>query len=485
MKPIMFVGTGSDVGKSMISTGFCRLLKQKGFNPAPFKAQNMSLNSYVTPLGLEIGRAQAVQAEACGVVCDTRMNPVLLKPTSQKSTQIVLHGKPLNNQSTKDYLLENNKQELFKEVKKAFNALQKDYFPIVLEGAGSISELNLKNRDIVNMRMAKHANAVVYLIADIEKGGVFASVYGTIALLEPWEKALIKGIIINKFCGDTALFDEGKQKIEELTEIPVLGVIPYAEDIYIEEEDSVALSKKHTRAIEGSKINIAVIKLPHLSNYTDFNVLEKDERTHLYYTGSVEEIAKADMIILPGTKNTLADLDYIQQNGIASAIFKSYLQNKKVIGICGGYQMMGQWVKDPLGVEGEIKELKGLEILPITTTLSLDKKTLQQSFYFKDEDKICLGYEIHMGITKTDNQNFLLTKKDGKREGYWLNNNCWGTYMHGILDNPSVIDDLLGSVLAQNKISYKDFKECNYNKLANLLAQTLDVDFMIESLKND
>ena len=309
---IMFVGTGSDVGKSLISTGFCRILKQDNYNPAPFKAQNISLNSYATPEGFEIGRAQAVQAEACGIACHTDMNPVLLKPTSEKSSQVILNGKPVGNQSAKDYFKGDNKEKLFKEVQRAFKRLSQKHAPIVLEGAGSISEINLKHRDIVNMKMAQYANACVYLVADIDKGGVFGSVYGTIALLEDWERKLVKGIIINKFRGDLRLFEDGRSKLEELTGIPVVGVVPYANDIYIEEEDSVALNRKKVLAVN-TKINVVVLLLPHISNYTDFNVLERDERINLYYSIEPSEIQKADIIILPGTKSTIFDLQMLRK----------------------------------------------------------------------------------------------------------------------------------------------------------------------------
>ena len=368
----MFVGTGSDVGKSIIATGICRILKQDGHTPAPFKAQNMSLNSFATPEGLEIGRAQAVQAEACQIPCHTNMNPVLLKPTSEKTSQIVLNGKPIGDQSAKDYFLGNNKENLFEAAKSAFTELEKKYQPIVMEGAGSISELNLKHRDIVNMRMADYANACVYLVADIDKGGIFGTVYGTIALLEDWERKLIKGIVINKFRGDAALFKEGSKKLEELTGIPVLGIVPYAKDIYIEDEDSVALNQK--RKFSGSiKINVAVVLLPHISNYTDFNLLERDERVNLYYSRDTEEIQQAEIIILPGTKNTIADLQFLRKTGVAQAVLKAFDANKKVIGICGGYQMLGEEIRDPFGVESKTESIPGLGIIPVQTTLTKEK----------------------------------------------------------------------------------------------------------------
>lgn len=470
----MFVGTGSDVGKSIITAGVCRILKQEGYNPAPFKAQNMSLNSFVTPEGLEIGRAQAVQAEACGIPCHTNMNPVLLKPTSQKSSQIVLNGKPIGNQTANDYFLGNNKENLFKEAQKAFDALAKKYAPIVMEGAGSISELNLKSRDIVNLRMAAYANANVFLVADIDKGGVFASVYGSIALLEDWERKLIKGIIINKFRGDIKLFEQGKEIIENLTKIPVIGVVPWATDIYIEDEDSVALKMKKD-AVINDKINIAVVLLPHISNYTDFNMLERDERVHLFYSKSADEISKADIIILPGTKNTLADLQFLRKEGLAKVILNAFENNKKVIGICGGYQMMGLEVSDTFEVESTDKYVPGLGLLPIKTEMTQEKHTVQRIFNYKNSKEICHGYEIHMGISTTTKPSPLLSI-NGEDEGYLLSNNCWGTYMHGIFDNQVVIDDLLGGVSEKQSKSYQEFKDENFDKLADLLRTSLDLN---------
>jgi len=470
----MFVGTGSDVGKSIIAAGMCRILKQDGYHPAPFKAQNMSLNSFVTQEGLEIGRAQAVQADACGIPCTTEMNPVLLKPTSDKSSQIVLHGKPVGNKTAKDYFLGNDKENLFREAQQAFTSLSKKHNPIVLEGAGSISELNLKHRDIVNMRMAKFANANVYLIADIDKGGVFASIYGTIALLEQWERDLVKGIIINKFRGDINLFVDGRKKIEELTGIPVIGIVPYASDIYIEDEDSVALQDKNDRSVSG-KINIVVVQLPYMSNYTDFNLLERDERVHLYYSQDPKEIEQAAIVLLPGTKNTISDLHFLRKNGISKAILNAFENSKKVIGICGGFQMMGTEISDPYGVEGSVSTVPGLGIIPMKTVLSEEKTTIQRTFKFKNYDAPCSGYEIHMGVSKSQEEAPLNTLND-TTEGFLLNDNCWGTYMHGIFDNKVVIDDLLGSESTNAVQSYEDFKNENFDKLADLLRGCLDID---------
>lgn len=478
----MFVGTGSDVGKSILVTGICRVLKNRGYTPAPFKAQNMSLNSYATPEGLEIGRAQAVQAEACGIPCSTNMNPVLLKPSGSNTSQVVLHGKPIGDQTIKEYFLGNNKEQLFSEATTAFLSLAKMYSPIVLEGAGSISELNLKNRDIVNMRMAKAANANVYLVADIDKGGVFASVYGSIALLEPWEKELVKGIVINKFRGDISLFEEGKQILQKLTGIPVIGIVPYASDIYIEEEDSVGLLQKNTTAKDGT-INIAVVLLPYLSNYTDFNVLEKDPRTHLYYTDSPEGIKNADIIIIPGSKNTIRDLQFMRDKTLAKEILFAHENGKKIIGICGGYQMLGTVITDPYHVESSIKTIPGLGILPIQTVLTREKVTIQCEFTFKQYKEACKGYEIHMGNTTTDKGIPFLNQLNQTHEGVILDN-CWGTYIHGILDNQIVIDDLLQD-FSQEKVAfdYEEYKQENYDKLADLLEKTMDIDRIIKEMQ--
>ncbi len=483
LHPIMFVGTGSDVGKSMMVTGICRLLKRKGYAPAPFKAQNMSLNSFVTPDGLEIGRAQAVQAEACKIDCSTDMNPILLKPSGANKSQVVLHGKPIGDQTIREYFLGDNKVHLLEEALSAFSRLQNRYNPIVLEGAGSISELNLKHRDIVNMRMAKAANAHVYLIADIDKGGVFASVYGSIALLEPWEKQLVKGIIINKFRGDVSLFEEGKTILEKLTGIPVLGIVPYAKDIYIEEEDSVALQTKNNAAQEG-KVNIAVVLLPYISNYTDFNVLEKDPRTHLYYADTPERIKDADVIIIPGSKNTIQDLLFLRQKGIAETILVAHQAGKKIIGICGGYQMLGKYVEDPLGVETEIKAIPGLGILPIATQLTAKKTTIQCNFTFKEYGETCSGYEIHMGETISETEAPLNIIGEAT-EGF-LQGNCWGTYIHGILDNAVVIEDLLSTFSVEKRdtiFDYQAYKEENYDKLADLLEEHLDIEAMVSEMQ--
>ncbi|MFY0256064.1 cobyric acid synthase [Chitinophaga sp. 30R24] len=485
LRPVMFVGTASDVGKSVITAGFCRIFKQDGYTPSPFKAQNMSLNSYATPDGYEIGRAQAVQAEAAGIPCHTDMNPVLLKPVTDQEAQLVLHGKPAGNHTAREYFMEDDKRALFEEVKGAFNRLLQQYNPVVMEGAGSISELNLRHRDITNMRMALHAGAAVYLITDIDRGGIFGSVYGTLALLPPEEKALVKGIIINKFRGDIRLFEDGRQLLENITGVPVTGVLPYFHDIAIEEEDAVVLAQKH-KAWSPTRINIAVVLLPHLSNFTDFHLLEKDQRVNLFYTDQPAAIASADIIILPGSKNTIADLMAIRHSGIAGAITEAHTRNKIVIGICGGYQMMGLSVADPHGMEGGVARIAGLGLLPVTTVLGKEKVTQQRSFRYRHQDKPCEGYEIHMGISVSDTPSPLNTLSNGDMEGYLLNSRCWGTYLHGILDNDVVINDLLqqcGKATVPEAFNYRDFKELQYNKLAKHIREHLDISAVYKALE--
>lgn len=490
LKPIMFVGTCSDAGKSVINAAFCRIFRQDGYQPAPFKAQNMSLNSYSTPEGGEMGRAQVVQAEACGIQPHTDMNPVLLKPTHDKSSQVIVNGKPIGNMSAREYFgMKDEKETLFREAVNAFKRLESRYNPIVMEGAGSISELNLRDRDITNMRIAIETGASTYLIADIDRGGVFGSVYGTIALLRPEEKERIKGIIINKFRGDISLFDEGKEIIERLTGIPVVGIIPWFRDIKIEEEDSVALDMKINTYQEG-KINVAIILLKRMSNFTDFDVLDMDPRFNPYYTNNKEEIEKADIIILPGSKNTLADLQSLKANGVAETIIRAYKAGRKVIGICGGYQMMGMRLDDPEGLEGNIPSVPGLGLLPVTTVLEQEKITEQRTFYFlpSGTNDTCQGYEIHQGRTIVEDKNELspvVQLNNGRTDGHYLNPNCWGSYMHGILDNPVVLDHLaegFDQVGVNKPFDYKAFKEEQYDKLAELVRKNIDMEYIYKTL---
>lgn len=493
LRPIMFVGTCSDAGKSIINTAFCRIFRQDGYHPAPFKAQNMSLNSYSTREGGEMGRAQVVQAEACGIAPHTDMNPVLLKPTNDKNSQVILNGKPIGNLSAKDYFgAKSSKEYLFQEAALAFHRLETQYNPIVLEGAGSISEINLRDRDITNMRMAQEAGAATYLVADIDRGGVFGSVYGSIALLTPEERALIKGVIINKFRGDASLFEEGKQILEKLTGVPVVGVIPWFRDIKIEQEDSVVLDTKNNTYQEG-KINVAIVLLRRMSNFTDFDVLETDPRFNSYYTSHIEEIEKADIVILPGSKNTLADLQHIRANGIADAIVRAYKNGKKVVGICGGYQMMGVRLEDPEGMEGNLPAVAGLGLLPQLTVIGPEKITKQSEFSFLpagSSEPVCRGYEIHMGRTtliEGASGQPVVRLNDGRSDGYAVDSRCWGSYMHGILDNPVVLDYLAEGFDKKNSagvssFDYAAFKEEQYDKLAEWVRKQVDMEYIYHTL---
>ena len=502
LHPIMFAGTGSDVGKSIVAAAFCRIFKQDGYNPAPFKAQNMALNSYATPEGLEIGRAQAVQAEAAGIPCHTDMNPLLLKPQSDHTSQVVLNGRPIGNKDAYDLFRTKNGErrterydysqedkskgksnhtsqfstlnsQFRQEVHAAFDRLASRYNPIVMEGAGSIAEINLKDRDLVNMSMACHAKAKVILVGDIDRGGIFASVYGSIMLQSPEDRQLIKGVIINKFRGDMRLFDEGRKMLEDICGVPVLGVIPYYKDIFIDEEDSVSLEKKRNQLAEG-KVNIAVILLRHLSNYTDFNTLERDPRVNLFYTNNTSDISQADIIILPGTKSTLDDLMELRRNGCAQAIQRAHRDGKMVIGICGGYQMLGQTIDDPEGIEGDIKHLPGLGLLPIHTTMGASKTTRQVTFQF--EGQTCQGYEIHQGVSDTS-------------EAILQTDHCIGTYIHGFLDNAPVIEHILSKHVnqqsPQSTQSYADFKEQQYDKLAAHVRQHVDMERIYQILSSN
>ena len=491
----MLAGTGSDVGKSVLATALCRIFLQDGYHPAPFKAQNMALNSYATPDGLEIGRAQAVQAEAAGLPCHTDMNPLLLKPQSDHTSQVILNGKPIGNKDAYDFWKptpnpsqkggENQAHALpsllgeglgerldfRKEVCAAYDRLAARYNPIVMEGAGSVSELNLRDHDLVNLPMARHAKADVILVGDIDRGGVFASVYGSIALQTPEDRQLIKGIVINKFRGDLRLFDDGRRILEDICQVPVLGVIPYYRDIYIEEEDSVSLEQKRRQLAEG-KVNVAVVLLRHISNFTDFDMLERDPRVNLFYTNNTTDLQRADIIILPGTKATLDDLLELRRNGCAQAILRAHRERKTVVGICGGYQMLGQTVSDPDGLEGTVTKLPGLGLLPISTTITATKTTRQVTFSFDGHE--CQGYEIHQGVSDTD-------------EAIMQADHCIGTYIHGFLDNGAVIEHLLRPFAEKPShfLSLSAFKEEQYNKLADHVRQHLDMERLYQILTTD
>lgn len=495
LSSIMLVGTGSDVGKSVLVAALCRIFKQDGLNPAPFKAQNMALNSYATPDGREIGRAQAMQAEAAGIDCVTDMNPLLLKPQADHTSQVVLHGVPRGSSTAVELYKPECREQMRSEVCAAYDRLAAKYNPIVLEGAGSISEINLRAGDIVNLPMAHHAKAKVILVGDIDRGGVFASVYGSIMLQSPEDRALIKGIIINKFRGDMRLFDEGRRMMEELCGVPVLGVVPYFKDIHIEEEDSVVLQNKE-RHWQSGKVNVAVVMLRHISNFTDFDALEHDDRIHLFYTANPSDLQHADIIVLPGSKTTISDLTALKQSGLSTAIIEAHRRGKTIVGICGGYQMLGTQVLDPLHIEGEMEVARGLGLLPSITTLGEEKATRQVCFTLnvgEDRSTVCHGYEIHQGHTVVNDctdATPLLNFSDGKTDGLYVDDRCMGTYVHGIFDNRAFVDCLLRPFAKRidsepEPFDYQVFKQEQYDLLAEHVRQHVDIDAIYQIMQDN
>jgi adenosylcobyric acid synthase len=488
----MIQGTGSYVGKSILVTGLCRMFYQAGYRVAPFKAQNMSLNSYATLEGGEIGRAQAVQAEAAGIEPSVHMNPILLKPTGDIGSQVLIQGRPFKNLTAQEYY--QYKQTFFNHVKQSYDWLAQRFELIVLEGAGSPAEINLKRDDIVNMAMARYAQAPVLLVTDIDRGGAFAAVIGTWEILDPEERKRVKGIIFNKFRGDVSLLKPGIEYLESRIGIPVLGVIPYLSDLVIEQEDSVWIEESCSYR-KNNQINIAVIRLPRISNFTDFDPLAREPEVNLYYVKNPSQLKNPEIIILPGSKNTIADLLFLRESGLEREIINHAHQGCLIIGICGGYQMLGQVIKDHQGIESDLKETTGLGLLNISTTLTPEKITHQVLFRsispisYLQSSELMKGYEIHMGITESlgDTQplfqiisrsNHPLTVYDGAIN---KDKNVFGTYIHGIFENPELRTNILrqfrpGRIdtrLAQPQ-GVKEFKEAQYNRLAQQLSNCLD-----------
>lgn len=507
-KAIMIQGTMSNAGKSLLAAGLCRIFRQDGYRVAPFKSQNMALNSFITTEGLEMGRAQVVQAQAAGAEPCADMNPILLKPSSDTGSQVIVRGVPIGTMPAKEYF--QYKKQLIPVIREAYQRLDRQYDIIVIEGAGSPAEINLKQDDIVNMGMAKMANAPVLLAGDIDRGGVFAQLYGTVMLLEPEERAMVKGIIINKFRGDKTILDPGVLMIEELLGIPAVGVIPYM-DVDIEDEDSLSsrleLKRKSNRpeAEHGEGlIEIAVIRFPRLSNFTDFTIFEQMEAVKLRYVDRISVLGKPDLIILPGTKNTMDDLLWLRQNGLENAVLKAASAGTPVWGICGGYQMMGRTLYDENNIESKTAggHLAGMGLLPTATHFHEEKTRTRVRGTFGRLDGIFSelegmeteGYEIHMGESFIDETALkLLTlwegsgaavSAPGKPDGCFLSD-CYGTYLHGVFDAPGIAEAVVNALLAKRGLppliqgqvpfDYSAYRESQYDKLADTLRNHLDM----------
>lgn len=472
-KVIMVQGTMSNAGKSFLVAGLCRVFRQDGYTVAPFKSQNMALNSFITKEGLEMGRAQVMQAEAAGIAPMVCMNPILLKPTSHTGSQVIVNGEVIGNMSAREYFA--CKKQLVPDIKKAFQKLEEKADIIVIEGAGSPAEINLKENDIVNMGLAEMVDAPVLLVGDIDRGGVFAQLLGTLMLLTKQEKDRVKGLVINKFRGDKTILDPGILMLEEKGRVPVVGVLPYLE-LRLEDEDSLTERFDHRR--EGL-IDIAVIRYPRISNFTDFNVFEQNPNVTVRYVASEEELHHPDLIILPGSKNTMGDLKWMRQNGMEAAV-KKRVGEIPVFGICGGYQMLGEMVEDPDGVE-EGGALRGMELLPVKTELKKQKKRCQvegkigtlPGIFSELSGCSYQGYEIHMGSTHIEGE----ASEEWKAPVYGTRQNVYGSYIHGLFDQGYTAEAVVralakkkGLSLTEGKIQdYRRFKETQYDKLADAM----------------
>lgn len=490
-KAIMIQGTMSNAGKSLIAAGLCRIFRQDGYRVAPFKSQNMALNSYITKENLEMGRAQAVQAFACGIEPSVTMNPILLKPTTDMGSQVIVNGEVMGNMRAMDYF--RRKREYIPVIQKAYEKLASEYDIIVIEGAGSPAEINLKQDDIVNMGMARIADAPVLLVGDIDRGGVFAQLIGTVMLLEPEEQERIKGLIINKFRGDPAILEPGLDMLTERCGKQVIGVIPYTK-VDIEEEDSLAESLERKTAGEG--LDIAVIRLPKISNFTDFQILSMESGVSVRYVEKASELGKPDLICLPGTKNTISDLRWLRQSGLEAAVLRQVSEGKPLIGICGGYQMLGEWIEDSCNAEGG-GSVRGMELLPVVTVYEPEKTRTQTKgkleqltgFWEPLSGKAVEGYEIHMGksvLRPGQGQEAAALEQgmDGCQRG-----NVLGTYLHGFFDSSELRDALIQLLCDKKGIkrteaskSLSEYREEQYDKLARILRESLNVERIYELL---
>ena len=500
-KNIMIFGTGSNVGKSIIAAGLCRIFYQDGYRVVPFKSQNMALNSFITKSGKEMGRAQVVQAEAAKIEPEVFMNPILLKPTTDRKSQIIVNGKVYKNMCAREYFA--FKHNLKKEIMKAYNYIQENYDICVLEGAGSPAEINLKKDDIVNTGMAEMADAPVILVADIDRGGVFAAIYGTIMLLEESERDRIKGVVINKFRGDKSLLSNGIEMIEKLTNVPVLGVVPYVK-LGIEEEDSLGIDKYNEK--KDAKIKISVIKLKHISNFTDIDALSHYSDVSLKYVKSANELGNEDVIIIPGSKNTIEDMKNLIEKDIARKIIRLAKVGTTVFGICGGFQILGQKIMDLNNLESNLREISGLGLLPIETVIETEKITTQYENTLKNLNGILSGmenikvngYEIHQGYSYLENGGKSESLKEIQKNCIFgeenlkgmVRENVIGTYVHGIFDNFEFTNNFLNKIrenkgleYVDEKFSYSEYKDREYNKLAKVLRENIDIKKIYEIMK--
>ena len=475
-----------------VCAGLCRVFRQDGFRVAPFKSQNMALNSFITREGLEMGRAQVVQAEAADIEPSVQMNPILLKPVSNMGSQVIVNGRVRGNFSATEYYA--MKHTLLPEIMAAYDSLAAEYDVIVIEGAGSPAEINLKQGDFVNMGMAKLAKAPVLLVGDIDRGGVFAQLFGTVALLEPDEQAMIKALVINKFRGDVSLLEPGLRQLEGLIHKPVAGVLPML-DVDIDDEDS--LSDRLQRKQIATLLDIAVVRLPHLSNFTDYAALEATPGVGVRYVSSPRALGSPDLVILPGTKSTIADLKWLRQNGTEAAILKLAANGTPIIGICGGYQMLGERVIDPEGVEGG-GEIAGLGLLPVTTVFAAEKHRTRVIGLIQYAEGVlgeCVGasvegYEIHMGETMLAPDAHALIQLDHGRVDGCVRGNVYGSYLHGFFDSSACREAILGALAAKKGVSleapvfdFADYRETQYDLLASSVREHLDMKLIHQILE--
>ena len=493
-KAIMIQGTSANSGKSFLTAGLGRVFMQDGYKAAPFKSQNMALNSYITKDGLEIGRAQAMQAEACGIEPAVDMNPILLKPTSHVGSQVIVNGEVRGNMKAMDYY--RDKKKLVADVMKAYNRLDQEYDIIVIEGAGSPAEINLRENDIVNMGMAKMAKAPVLLVGDIDRGGVFAALYGTVKLLEEDEQAMIKGLVVNKFRGDVEILKPGLQMIEERLHIPVLGVVPM-EPLDIDDEDS--LSDRLTRTQRGTGLDVAVIHLPHISNFTDFSVFERMDGVSLRYVQKPGMLGSPDLILLPGTKNTMDDLQWMRESGMEALILRQAENKTPVIGICGGFQMLGKVMEDPYGVERG-GSMRGMGLLDTRTVFSEAKTRTQISGRMERgaglwtgwEGREVSGYEIHMGVSENLGGCLeLIRLSDGRTDAFSNEDGTvLGSYLHGLFDTAGFAEAMIRRLMSDKGMEYGEWsfdleahKEQEYDRLADLVRRSFDMKKIYEILE--